>query len=72
MALNKVDLVYVETVKSKSTGNDTVFIIYSNIIYFSVLFFNDCSYLINQWQIILRGNSPPQFKILEEQIKSLR
>ena len=47
--LDKVDLVWAETFKAKPTGNDSVFITYTNTIYFVVIRLNKSGYIINQW-----------------------
>ena len=51
--LEKVDLVCAETVKSKSTGNDSCFIMYLNIIYFYVIQLDNSCYLITQWKFFI-------------------
>ena len=58
ISLDKVDLVFTETVKSKSTGNYSGFITYSNTIYFSGLWLDKCDYLIIQFKN-LWGKSIP-------------
>ena len=48
IALDKVYLKCVETVKSKSTGKDPGFITYSNTIKFSIKYIYNSGYIITQ------------------------
>ena len=50
IALDKVDLVCVETVKDKPTGNDSGFITYSITICFLGIQLDNIGYLITQWE----------------------
>ena len=49
IALDKVDLVCIETDKAKPTENDSGFITYSNTVYFSAIWLDKNGYLITQW-----------------------
>ena len=50
IALDKVNLDFAATVKSKPTGNDSVFIAYSNTINFLSKWLDNSGYLITQWE----------------------
>ena len=54
IALDKVYLACAEMVKAKPTGNYSVFITYSNTIYFSRIWFDKRGYLITQWIFFLK------------------
>ena len=48
IVLDKVDLVCIETIESKTTGNNSGFIIYSNTINVSSIWLDKSFYLITQ------------------------
>ena len=50
ITLDKVDMVFSETVKDKPTEDYSGFITYSNTIYISGIQLDNCGYLINQGQ----------------------
>ena len=49
IALDKIYLVCTDTVREKYTVNDAGFITYSNKIYFSCYWLDNCGYLMNEW-----------------------
>ena len=63
VALDKVELVCEETVKSKPTGNDSGFIIYLNPIYSSVIWLENSGYLIIQLKKIVKNRLSNGLKI---------
>ena len=50
ITLDKVDMVFSETVKDKPTVDYSGFITYSNTIYISGIWLYNSVYLMNQWQ----------------------
>ena len=64
ISLDKVNLVCTETVNKKPTRNDSGFITYLNTIYFSSKWLNNCGYIMNQWQMFVRGYGSYWFKKL--------
>ena len=54
IALDKVDLMREENVKTKPTRNSSGFITYSNTIYFSGIWLDKIIRLVAQWQFFLK------------------
>ena len=50
--MDKIDFVWTESVIKKPTGNDSVYIAYSNTINFLSKLLNNSGYLITQWEKI--------------------